>query len=157
MSSWHPVLCVITVYRCSWYWSSPALTASLQYLLNTEEVKIKTALWMAENSDYLKEQKGTFLACNMISVLVEFHFYLSSLSVSKCTFQYFISQTDKVKPPAEPSVLLCLAFGCWSFISLTLSLHVLTVSFFLLSEKEAKIAKEKELGIYKEKKVTVVF
>ncbi|XP_067335496.1 BRF1 RNA polymerase III transcription initiation factor subunit a isoform X2 [Channa argus] len=46
------------------------------YLLNDKEVKIKTALWMAENSDYLKEQK----------------------------------------------------------------------------EKEAKIAKEKELGIYKEKK-----
>ncbi|XP_042292829.1 transcription factor IIIB 90 kDa subunit-like [Thunnus maccoyii] len=27
------------------------------YLLNDKEVKIKTALWMAENSDYLKEQK----------------------------------------------------------------------------------------------------
>uniref|UniRef100_A0A672GJY8 Transcription factor IIIB 90 kDa subunit n=1 Tax=Salarias fasciatus TaxID=181472 RepID=A0A672GJY8_SALFA len=27
------------------------------YLLNEREVKIKTALWMAENSDYLKEQK----------------------------------------------------------------------------------------------------
>ncbi|XP_036006428.1 BRF1 RNA polymerase III transcription initiation factor subunit a [Fundulus heteroclitus] len=27
------------------------------YLLNDEEVQIKTALWMAENSDYLKEQK----------------------------------------------------------------------------------------------------
>ncbi|XP_029937884.1 BRF1 general transcription factor IIIB subunit a [Myripristis murdjan] len=28
-----------------------------QYLLNDNEVKIKTALWMAQNSDYLKEQK----------------------------------------------------------------------------------------------------
>ncbi|KAF7646358.1 hypothetical protein LDENG_00188860, partial [Lucifuga dentata] len=27
------------------------------YILNDREVKIKTALWMAENSDYLKEQK----------------------------------------------------------------------------------------------------
>ncbi|KAM7376406.1 hypothetical protein PAMP_006142 [Pampus punctatissimus] len=27
------------------------------YLLNDKEIKIKTALWMAENSDYLKEQK----------------------------------------------------------------------------------------------------
>uniref|UniRef100_A0A3B4TLQ2 B-related factor 1 n=1 Tax=Seriola dumerili TaxID=41447 RepID=A0A3B4TLQ2_SERDU len=51
-------------------------SASPQYLLDDKEIKIKTALWMAENSDYLKEQK----------------------------------------------------------------------------EKEAKIAKEKELGIYKEKK-----
>lgn len=31
---------------------------SLQYLLSDHEVKVKTALWMAENSDYLKEQKG---------------------------------------------------------------------------------------------------
>lgn len=31
----------------------------MQYLLSDSEVKIKTALWMAENSDYLKEQKGT--------------------------------------------------------------------------------------------------
>lgn len=33
--------------------------ASLQYLLSDKEIKVKTALWMAENSDYLKEQKGT--------------------------------------------------------------------------------------------------
>uniref|UniRef100_A0A3B4Y2M0 B-related factor 1 n=1 Tax=Seriola lalandi dorsalis TaxID=1841481 RepID=A0A3B4Y2M0_SERLL len=56
--------------------STDGPSASLQYLLDDKEIKIKTALWMAENSDYLKEQK----------------------------------------------------------------------------EKEAKIAKEKELGIYKEKK-----
>lgn len=33
-------------------------SACLQYLLSDHEVKVKTALWMAENSDYLKEQKG---------------------------------------------------------------------------------------------------
>ncbi|CAM9132463.1 unnamed protein product, partial [Lampetra planeri] len=27
------------------------------YLLSDKEIKVKTALWMAENSDYLKEQK----------------------------------------------------------------------------------------------------
>lgn len=37
-----------------------ASSAFLQYLLSESEIKIKTALWMAENSDYLKEQKGTF-------------------------------------------------------------------------------------------------
>lgn len=35
------------------------LPLHLQYLLSDNEIKIKTALWMAENSDYLKEQKGT--------------------------------------------------------------------------------------------------
>lgn len=35
------------------------LSPCLQYLLSDNEIKIKTALWMAENSDYLKEQKGT--------------------------------------------------------------------------------------------------
>lgn len=35
------------------------LLPCLQYLLSDNEIKIKTALWMAENSDYLKEQKGT--------------------------------------------------------------------------------------------------
>uniref|UniRef100_A0A667YK85 B-related factor 1 n=1 Tax=Myripristis murdjan TaxID=586833 RepID=A0A667YK85_9TELE len=34
-----------------------APSPSPQYLLNDNEVKIKTALWMAQNSDYLKEQK----------------------------------------------------------------------------------------------------
>uniref|UniRef100_H3D4B4 Brf1 TBP-binding domain-containing protein n=1 Tax=Tetraodon nigroviridis TaxID=99883 RepID=H3D4B4_TETNG len=32
-------------------------SACLQYLLSEHEVKVKTALWMAENSDYLKEQR----------------------------------------------------------------------------------------------------
>jgi len=78
--------------------------SSLQYLLSDYEVQVKTALWMAENSDYLKEQKGTF---NIIIIII---------------------------------VVL------WSNASM---LSVLC----LLSVKEAKIAKEKELGIYKEKKV----
>lgn len=34
-------------------------SVSLQYLLSDKEIQVKTALWMAENSDYLKEQKGT--------------------------------------------------------------------------------------------------
>lgn len=41
---------------------SPPVTPSrllpLQYLLSDHEVQVKTALWMAENSDYLKEQRG---------------------------------------------------------------------------------------------------
>uniref|UniRef100_A0A671W484 B-related factor 1 n=1 Tax=Sparus aurata TaxID=8175 RepID=A0A671W484_SPAAU len=37
--------------------SADAPSSSLQYLLSDKEIKVKTALWMAENSDYLKEQK----------------------------------------------------------------------------------------------------
>ena len=37
----------------------PSPSVWLQYLLDDNEIKIKTAVWMAENSDYLKEQKGT--------------------------------------------------------------------------------------------------
>lgn len=37
-------------------------SACLQYLLSEHEVKVKTALWMAENSDYLKEQRGASAA-----------------------------------------------------------------------------------------------
>uniref|UniRef100_A0A8C6M2H7 B-related factor 1 n=1 Tax=Nothobranchius furzeri TaxID=105023 RepID=A0A8C6M2H7_NOTFU len=37
---------------------SPCFSFSdLQYLLSEKEIRVKTALWMAENSDYLKEQK----------------------------------------------------------------------------------------------------
>ncbi|KAJ0009227.1 hypothetical protein NQD34_016642, partial [Periophthalmus magnuspinnatus] len=71
------------------------------YLLNDREIQIKTALWMAENSDYLKEQRGL---CNFI---FKFHILCFIVSI------FFI---------------------------------------FIFSEKEAKIAKEKELGIYKERK-----
>lgn len=34
------------------------LYSSLQYILNEKEVKIKTELWLLQNADYLKEQKG---------------------------------------------------------------------------------------------------
>lgn len=78
----------------------------MQYLLNDNEVKIKTALWMVENSDYLKEQRGT----EVVSRSLE------------------------------------LQTGC---SSLMFALLLFSTS----AEKEAKIAKEKELGIYKEKKV----
>lgn len=30
----------------------------LQYILNEKEVQVKTELWMKQNADYLKEQKG---------------------------------------------------------------------------------------------------
>lgn len=60
---------------------------------------MKTALWMAENSDYLKEQRGASA------------------------------------PPPTP-----LSSG-------------FSRRFCLFPEKEAKIAKEKELGVYKERKV----
>lgn len=30
----------------------------LQYILNDKEVEVKTELWMKQNADYLKEQKG---------------------------------------------------------------------------------------------------
>lgn len=51
------------------------LLLHLQYLLSDNEIKIKTALWMAENSDYLKEQKGT------IDILLPIKmFYSSSLN-----------------------------------------------------------------------------
>lgn len=82
---------------------------SPQYLLNDKEVKIKTDLWMLQNSDYLKEQKGTF-----------------------------------------PSVV-------WHFISCpTNCLPTGATLPFWLSEKAERIAKEKELGIFKEKKVNLV-
>uniref|UniRef100_A0AAQ4Q6H5 B-related factor 1 n=1 Tax=Gasterosteus aculeatus aculeatus TaxID=481459 RepID=A0AAQ4Q6H5_GASAC len=37
---------------------SDARDSWLQYLLSDQEIQVKTALWMAENADYLKEQKG---------------------------------------------------------------------------------------------------
>lgn len=37
---------------------SDARDCWLQYLLSDQEIQVKTALWMAENADYLKEQKG---------------------------------------------------------------------------------------------------
>lgn len=30
----------------------------LQYILNDQEVEVKTELWMKQNAEYLKEQKG---------------------------------------------------------------------------------------------------
>lgn len=30
----------------------------LQYILNDKEVQVKTELWMKQNAEYLKEQKG---------------------------------------------------------------------------------------------------
>lgn len=30
----------------------------LQYILNDREVQVKTKLWMEQNAEYLKEQKG---------------------------------------------------------------------------------------------------
>lgn len=30
----------------------------LQYILNDTEVQVKTELWMKQNAEYLKEQKG---------------------------------------------------------------------------------------------------
>jgi len=30
----------------------------LQFILNEAEVKIKTAMWMRQNADFLKEMKG---------------------------------------------------------------------------------------------------
>lgn len=30
----------------------------LQYILNEKEVEVKTELWMKQNAEYLKEQKG---------------------------------------------------------------------------------------------------
>lgn len=67
---------------------------------------------MAENSDYLKEQKGT-----------------ARWSHDLCAG--FRSSVEAVRQAADVE-LLC----------------------FLLSEKEARIVKEKELGLYKERKVT---
>jgi len=33
----------------------------LQLILDEEEVKIKTAMWMRQNADFLKEMKGIYL------------------------------------------------------------------------------------------------
>ena len=42
----------------------------LQLILNDEEVKIKTAMWMRQNADFLKEMRGICVVAefNMISV-----------------------------------------------------------------------------------------
>lgn len=49
-----PVVCVLKVLSgLNW------TLVSLQYLLSEKEIKVKTALWMAENADFLKEQKGS--------------------------------------------------------------------------------------------------
>jgi len=40
------------VYKCL------RMLLILQLILNDEEVKIKTAMWMRQNADFLKEMKG---------------------------------------------------------------------------------------------------
>lgn len=58
-------------------------------------------------------------------------------------------QPNRAKPPNEPERSGCVIFMC------TIYKFVCSDCFFyFLSEKEAKIAKEKALGIYKERKVT---
>lgn len=124
----------------------------LQYLLSDKEIKVKTALWMAENSDYLKEQKGTFRMerdfCAGCVLKAEFNFYLSA---GKCTFHSELNLQLNL-----PSLACGLRGGfplCQTEV--VISEFVCSDCFlFVLSEKEAKIAKEKELGIYKERKVT---
>lgn len=34
------------------------LSCVLQYILNDTEVQVKTELWMKQNAEYLKEQRG---------------------------------------------------------------------------------------------------
>lgn len=41
----------------------------LQYILNDTEVQVKTELWMKQNAEYLKEQKGQKLFIIIIIII----------------------------------------------------------------------------------------
>jgi len=43
---------------------------SVQLILNEQEVKIKTTMWMRQNADYLKEMKGSCQDHNHIGVFL---------------------------------------------------------------------------------------
>lgn len=81
------------------------MLCSAQYILNEAEARVKAELWMRENAEYLREQRG--------------------------------KHPPTCQGSWAPGPLLILPFGDFS-------------------EKEARIAKEKELGIYKEHKVGLV-
>lgn len=91
------------------------LTVLSQYILNEKEIKIKTELWMIQNADYLKEQKG------WKDKTVQFVLFL-------------------FKPSRHVDLVLAQLKEC-----------------LFTSEKEERIAKEKEEGTYKERKVTRCF
>lgn len=59
----------------------------VQLILNEEEVKIKTAMWMRQNADFLIEMKGICLAS-----AVEFHlvWVLLILSIALSVSKYFL-------------------------------------------------------------------
>lgn len=55
--------------------SVQSLFSHPQYILNEKEVKIKTDLWMQENADYLKEQKGDQQTHNILMPRVLFIYF----------------------------------------------------------------------------------
>lgn len=102
-------------------------SVSLQYLLSDKEIKIKTALWMAENSDYLKEQKGTLRMWHGLCFRADINFY----SLAGLYLQCFISQTES-KPPAEPRRVQLVACGHFPAVSRRVDVVYLTVCVFSL-------------------------
>lgn len=50
--------------------SVSASSSLLQYILNDTEVQVKTELWMKQNAEYLKEQKGQTLVIIIIIIIV---------------------------------------------------------------------------------------
>jgi len=53
----------------------------LQLILNDEEVKIKTAMWMRQNADFLKEMKGIY---SMLYLMPSKYRFNVVLVVSTC-------------------------------------------------------------------------
>ena len=58
----HESTCIYVCNTCMFRLSDVLHIWSISYkmLLNDEEIKAKTALWMTENGEYLKEMEGTY-------------------------------------------------------------------------------------------------
>lgn len=94
----------------------------LQYILNDKEVQVKTELWIKQNAEYLKEQKGQEDSSSSSSNLYLQNFYRTrEASVAEC---------DYLSSSASQRVLI----------------HQLSVSDLCLQRKKRGYKKRKNKG-----------
>lgn len=62
---------------------SIGLLSSLQYILNEIEVEAKTDLWMKQNEEYLREQKGKRIGKEELNAFINTSSYTRSVLMSE--------------------------------------------------------------------------
>ncbi len=62
---------------------SIGLLSSLQYILNEIEVEAKTELWMKQNEEYLREQKGKRIGKEQRNAFINTSSYTQSVLMSE--------------------------------------------------------------------------